>query len=631
MNELFYVFLNDNWEGPYEKEVLRARYAKGELASDTWVTNVDGTWQKSLSEFLVEALPVPNPLASIFEAKEKKAIEAETVRLDSQVRRFLLENGIVSQQFIGTITPEVANTLIRSYKRKKLIRRSAFILIFLGVTIGGYWGLKPYRGGIEQGVKRFTKEIMAFIDKKKAPKPVEPQKSVNATNPANDVKSANSTKPVKTIMNYSVSFSHYGAGGLKFKQDTKTFFQEGIKRQYILEEEKPLEYEYQLNPLWQVTDIQEVIDVQNREHFIKIMVRQDTVHDIANQKRKSLFIAQYDMFNRSSPLNDKLGGAFICKLKDVYFLVSNVNAFLGPSVTVKTLESWNAVNFESKMPTFISADGVEVFPEKELGIFMSKKSDIIITKLSPATLKRIYGTEQPTDECFDDLENLSDVLKVKDRVFVMGNRSGGHVMREEFGNIMALGPQIIEVDIQIRDGDGGSALYHIQTGKVLGVATGLKEGKNYFIRLDNIEDWQQLNLAHFMLQAKGLRQIHVNTFALMDFSKLKISMAVELSPFYSPFKFLVNILERKMLTIDWKGKNSQQEWSDALSVFKKDVKKEILKTEFDDIQKFLATKPYVCFMELVEIERNKRKPLRFDSIDTIDKRFIEERSNLNKK
>lgn len=117
------------------------------------------------------------------------------------------------------------------------------------------------------------------------------------------------------------------------------------------------------------------------------------------------------------------------------------------------------------------------------------------------------------------MANVDKDAKVGDRVTVLGNAEGGGVVTPFEGRIVGIGPNLVEVDAPFVPGNSGSPIIHLDSGKVIGIATYILirkvEGgsgvttkeRRFGYRLDKIKEWQPVNWPLFYRQSAQVAQL----------------------------------------------------------------------------------------------------------------------------
>jgi len=134
------------------------------------------------------------------------------------------------------------------------------------------------------------------------------------------------------------------------------------------------------------------------------------------------------------------------------------------------------------------------------------------------------------------LEISADVGKdvaIGDAVVICGNSLGGSVVTELKGKVVGIGPDVVEVDAPFVPGNSGSPIYHVKSGKVIGIATyittekhdkwskdsGVAEMRRFGYRLDTVKRWDDLNWPIFQSEAATVNNIKAFTEDYFDLWK----------------------------------------------------------------------------------------------------------------
>ncbi|CAN5676786.1 hypothetical protein BH09VER1_BH09VER1_02450 [soil metagenome] len=143
------------------------------------------------------------------------------------------------------------------------------------------------------------------------------------------------------------------------------------------------------------------------------------------------------------------------------------------------------------------------------------------------------------------LEISNDVAKevaIGDAVVICGNSLGGSVVTELKGKVVGIGPDVVEVDAPFVPGNSGSPIYHVKSGKVIGIATyittekhdkwskdsNVAEMRRFGYRLDTIKRWDDLNWPMFQSEAatvNGIKSFTEDYFDLWRELKKKGSIS----------------------------------------------------------------------------------------------------------
>jgi hypothetical protein len=126
---------------------------------------------------------------------------------------------------------------------------------------------------------------------------------------------------------------------------------------------------------------------------------------------------------------------------------------------------------------------------------------------------------------------VDNIARIKDPVVVLGNAQGGGVINTISGTIVGFGPNLVEIDAPFQPGNSGSPIIHLQSGKVIGVATYVTIRKydpatkqaidpvirRFGYRIDSVKTWQPVNWASFHAQAREMEAIEQLTDEFVHF------------------------------------------------------------------------------------------------------------------
>lgn len=196
------------------------------------------------------------------------------------------------------------------------------------------------------------------------------------------------------------------------------------------------------------------------------------------------------------------GSGFFSEIKGKNFLVTNIHVLSG-----------------NEKVEFYASNGEVI---KTGQIFAAAEYDIAIIQVGSAPA--VLSIQEEIDK--QDLENK--------KVIVSGNALGDGVFSSIKGKVLAVGPQLIEVDAKFVSGHSGSPIISkdiMGNHKVLGVATFTRttklQGRDklsryddtrwYGYRMDNIQKWQKVDWSRFSKEGKRLREIENRTEDIVRF------------------------------------------------------------------------------------------------------------------
>jgi hypothetical protein len=160
---------------------------------------------------------------------------------------------------------------------------------------------------------------------------------------------------------------------------------------------------------------------------------------------------------------------------------------------------------------------------------LSGNSRVAFRGLNNASLKaNTFGVAQNADiavftqdevkEGLEMLEKADQHAAVGDEVLVLGNSLGGQVATELRGKIVGIGPELVEIDAKFVQGNSGSPIIHLKTGKVIGIATfatfeesdplvddsRFKEVRRFGVRLDTVTKWEYPTWEKFTAETRQM-------------------------------------------------------------------------------------------------------------------------------
>jgi hypothetical protein len=132
--------------------------------------------------------------------------------------------------------------------------------------------------------------------------------------------------------------------------------------------------------------------------------------------------------------------------------------------------------------------------------------------------------------------DVSGTVQPGDEVVTPGNSEGGEVMLNTGGKVLGIGPDRIEFDNPIYHGNSGGPVFHVKSGKVIGIVTeamkvdtsdaldkasfanrasAIGRSMRYFgFRLDNVPGWEVYDLRRFLNETAFLDQFDLRSRCL---------------------------------------------------------------------------------------------------------------------
>jgi hypothetical protein len=143
--------------------------------------------------------------------------------------------------------------------------------------------------------------------------------------------------------------------------------------------------------------------------------------------------------------------------------------------------------------------------------------DLLVAPVPPETL------------AFDAVSDITKEASIGDVVVVMGDPEGAGVVRPIAGKLLGIGPNLIEVSAQFVEGNSGSPIIHLKSGKVIGIASHASvrsfdmgrgeiavQVRRFGYRLDTVKAWQPVNWQIYHSDAATSAESRTLTEVLMQ-------------------------------------------------------------------------------------------------------------------
>ena len=178
--------------------------------------------------------------------------------------------------------------------------------------------------------------------------------------------------------------------------------------------------------------------------------------------------------------------------------------------------------------------GIESFQLKTLNGKRLKPLSFLVSVENDIAMGKFEGEAMALEVC----ETIEKDVRIGDAVAVYGNSDGEGVITKLTGRINGIGADLIEVDAEFLPGNSGSPIIHINTGKVVGIATfytypnldRLKEDakfdgkllgelgkkvRRFGYRVDSTDArWQAPRWRKFVEEARKLREMEERTIQM---------------------------------------------------------------------------------------------------------------------
>lgn len=192
------------------------------------------------------------------------------------------------------------------------------------------------------------------------------------------------------------------------------------------------------------------------------------------------------------------GTAFIARMRGNLFVVTNLHVVRdAEEISMRTIDGE-----ELKLPNVM---------------YIAKNQDAVLFPI-----RDLPGGSV----ALEVLEDVSSKVHMGDIIVACGNSQGKGSFLRSAGEVVAIGPSIIEMNCAIFKGNSGSPIYHAATRSVIGVVSHLSAGSSnpfdaatkmrsnspikssirYFgQRIDSTKHWEKINRSDFLTQCRDIR------------------------------------------------------------------------------------------------------------------------------
>lgn len=116
--------------------------------------------------------------------------------------------------------------------------------------------------------------------------------------------------------------------------------------------------------------------------------------------------------------------------------------------------------------------------------------------------------------------DFAQTVAVGDDVVVLGNTEGARVIKPLLGQVVGVGPNLVEITSAFMPGNSGSPIVHLKSGKVIGIATYAvirsvnsltqareKSVRRFGYRLDSVQSWQPVNWPLYQAESTAMKKV----------------------------------------------------------------------------------------------------------------------------
>lgn len=236
--------------------------------------------------------------------------------------------------------------------------------------------------------------------------------------------------------------------------------------------------------------------------------------------------------------DQSVGSGFLLEMKGVLFVVTNLHVLSGN----KTLEIKHQSGRSLATREFFSAIDHDIC----LIRLENENDDLDFLRFEPG---------------------IAEFVSPGDAVVIPGNSAGGGTVLDSTGQVVGIGPLLVEHDSPTFPGNSGSPIVHLPSHRVIGVNTYVsiqtemdlpteismkdersaiqRESRHFGYRLDSVERWERLELARFFEEGLALQAFEAETEDLIHFFEGEdVSHHADLTEARSQFILAINETRR---------------------------------------------------------------------------------------
>lgn len=134
----------------------------------------------------------------------------------------------------------------------------------------------------------------------------------------------------------------------------------------------------------------------------------------------------------------------------------------------------------------------------------------------------IFMLDAPEENFLELQSDVDGQVNVGDRLATPGNSGGAATITFKYGQVVAIGPQLVEIDALIKGGNSGGPIIH-ENGRVIGIVSFFTEEskddarlagaqrevvvRRFGYRLDNVEKWEIPDWNRFVAQGERYARV----------------------------------------------------------------------------------------------------------------------------
>ncbi len=141
----------------------------------------------------------------------------------------------------------------------------------------------------------------------------------------------------------------------------------------------------------------------------------------------------------------------------------------------------------------------------------------------------IFMLDAPEENFLELQADVDATVNVGDPIATPGNSGGASTITFKYGQVVALGPQLVEIDALIKGGNSGGPIIH-ENGRVIGIVSYFTEEsrddpriagaqetvvRRFGYRLDNVQKWEVPDWRRFVEQGERFARVEARSSDLV--------------------------------------------------------------------------------------------------------------------
>lgn len=133
----------------------------------------------------------------------------------------------------------------------------------------------------------------------------------------------------------------------------------------------------------------------------------------------------------------------------------------------------------------------------------------------------VFALDAPEQNFLELQADVSKDIAVGQKLATPGNAGGGSTITMEYGKVVAIGPELVEIDAMIKGGNSGGPIIH-ENGKVIGIVAFFKQEtaddpriakvqtlvvRRFGYRVDNVKAWETPEWNKFVGQGERFDKV----------------------------------------------------------------------------------------------------------------------------